>query len=386
MTKIRRRSGNSTARAARDFNRRTLLKSVALGGAAIAVAPWYIKDARSSSGRVNVLAWAGYLPDVFMKDFEEKTGIAVHYQTFGSNEELIIKMKASKGRGYDIIAPSAHRQPEWVGLELTRPWDLSKIPNLSNVDSDLMRRCETWTWGGGQHLLPHIWGTEAIAYRTDLFQTEYGKLNFGDLWRPEVKGKVQGRPLSLMSGIGRHLAGAGKLPPFIETYQDDTRMREIWDDIAAFAIEHKPWIKSYWNDHDTQKSNFLQNGCVIGQNWDGPSIELMKQGHPIQYLAPVEGAFAWLDGLSMPIGVKNTDQAHAFVNAIYTKQAGAQMANATGYNATVSGVRELLDDKTKTAFESAYPGDALSKLWWWPDEPQWYVNQRAEYHDKFVAS
>ncbi len=370
----------------KSITRRTLLKRGMIAGSALATGPWIVKDAFSSSGSINILCWTGYLPGAFIQGFESSTGIKVRYQTFGSNEELINKMKASKGRGYDVIAPSAHRKPEWAALDLTRPWDLAKIPNLNVIDADLMTRSETWAWGGGLHLLPHIWGTEGIAYRTDLFQPENGKVSYGDLWRPAFKGKVQGRALSLMSGIGQHLAARGKIPPLINAYKDDASMRGIWDDITTFAIEHKSWIKSFWNDHDSQKSNFLENGCIIGQNWDGPSIELMKEDHPIQYQAPTEGAFAWLDGLSMPVGAKNVDQAHEFLNAIYTTTAGAQMANATGYNATVTGVRTFLDKKTKAAFDSSYPDDALSSLWWWPDEPRWYVDLRSAYHDKFVTS
>ena len=163
-------------------------------------------------------------------------------------------------------------------------------------------------------------------------------------------------------------------------------MRSIWDQVTAFAIAHKSWIKSFWNDHETQKFNFMQNGCVIGQTWDGPAIELEKEGEPIVFMAPREGAFAWLDGLAMPIGAQNKEQAFAFVNAIYTKQAGAQMSNASGYNSTVAGVSELLDAASRRAFATAYPGNALAKLWWWPDEPEWYAKVRGEYRDSFIAA
>lgn len=379
-------SSAKTLHAAKAFSRRTLLKTAAATGAVAAAGPWLVEDAFSSSGEVNVICWTGYLPDVFLKDFEKSTGIKANVSPLGSNEELINKMKASKGRGFDIITPTLNRKGQWVDLKLTQPWDLKKIGNLGNVESSFVKASSAWTWGGGQHHLPHIWGTEAMSWRTDKYSTEYGKLSLGDLWIPEMKGKVQGRPHSTMAGIGRYLAEIGKLPPFENAYKDEASMRKIWDGITTFAVEHKPWIKAFWNDHNTQKTNFMQNGVVIGQTWDGPAIELMKDGKPVQYMAPKEGAFAWLDGLCMPTGAKNKEQAHAFVNAIYTAAAGAQMAKNSGYNATVKGVADLLDAKSKAAFNSSYPGDALAKLWWWPDEPTWYATIRAEYRDKFVAA
>ncbi len=379
-------SSEATLRAARLFTRRRVLKGAAAAGTVLGMGPWIVKDAFSSSGEVRVIAWTGYLPDDFLKDFEAATGIKPKVSPLGSNEELINKMKASKGRGFDVITPTLNRRGQWIDLKLTQPWDLSKVPNLSNVEPSFVKASEAWTWGGGVHHLPHIWGTEAMAWRTDLWQSEYGKLSLGDLWIPEMKGKVQGRPHSLMAGMGRYLADIGKLPPFTDAYKNEETMRKIWEEVTRFAVEHKPWIKAFWNDHNTQKSNFMQNGCVIGQTWDGPAIELMKEGKPVQYMAPKEGAFAWLDGLSRPIGSKNGEQAHALVNAIYTAKAGAQMASNSGYNATVKGVADLLDAKSKAAFNSSYPGDALAKLWWWPDEPTWYASVRAEYRDKFVAA
>ena len=88
----------------------------------------------------------------------------------------------------------------------------------------------------------------------------------------------------------------------------------------------------------------------------------------------------------MPVGAKNIDETYELVNAIYTVDAAADSAIKTGYNGTVKGYADKLDDLSKKAFNLAYPGDALSKLWWWPDEPAWYASIRAEYRDKFVAA
>lgn len=380
------RNAAATARAAKQLTRRTLLKGAAVTGAVAAAGPLYVKNAFATGGELNIICWTGYLPDQFLKDFEKETGIKPNVSPLGSNEELINKMKASKGRGYDLITPTLNRKGQWIDLKLTQPWHLDKIPNIKNVSPGFLKASEQWTWGGGQHHLPQIWGTEAMSWRTDKYTTSYGKLSLGDLWLPEMKGKVQGRPHSLMAGIGRYLHAKGDLPPFTDAYKDEANMRKIWEQITKFAVDHKPWIKAFWNDHNTQKTNFMQNGCVIGQTWDGPAIELMKAGDPVQYMAPKEGAFAWLDGMACPIGAKNIDEAHIFINHVYTAKAGAQMANSSGYNSVVKGVADLLDEKSKKAFQSAYPGDALEKLWWWPDEPTWYAEIRAEYRDKFVAA
>jgi len=40
----------------------------------------------------------------------------------------------------------------------------------------------------------------------------------------------------------------------------------------------------------------------------------------------------------------------------------------------------------KTFYATAYPGDALQKLWWWPVQEAWFIKLRGEYADKFKAA
>ena len=89
-------------------SRRGLLQGA---GAAALAAPLYSKSALASSGEVNILMWSDYLPPEFISGFEAKTGIKVNYTGIGSNEEIINKMKATKGRGVDICSPTNMRSP-----------------------------------------------------------------------------------------------------------------------------------------------------------------------------------------------------------------------------------------------------------------------------------
>ena len=62
---------HSTARAAKQFNRRMLLKSGAALAALTPIAPLYVKNAfAATSGQVNVLMWGEYLPDSVVADFK----------------------------------------------------------------------------------------------------------------------------------------------------------------------------------------------------------------------------------------------------------------------------------------------------------------------------
>ena len=94
----------------------------------------------------------------------------------------------------------------------------------------------------------------------------------------------------------------------------------------------------------------------IGQTWDGPALSLKKEGKPVNYQAPKEGAIAWLDGLSLMKAAKNVDQVYAFLDYLQTPEASAAVAEGSGYNPVVTGADALLSDAAKKNFQEAYPG------------------------------
>jgi spermidine/putrescine transport system substrate-binding protein len=95
---------------------------------------------------------------------------------------------------------------------------------------------------------------------------------------------------------------------------------------------------------------------------------------------------AWVDGMSLPTGAKNIDQAYAFVDFDYQPEAAGKAIDKHGYNSPVIGADKFASDRYAKNFGDAYPGDALSKLNPWPSEPQWYADLRAQYVNKFQSA
>jgi spermidine/putrescine transport system substrate-binding protein len=369
--------------------RRSFIKNSAVAGVAASIAPWIISsDALASSGELKIMNWAGYLPDEVKEKFEKDTGIKVKFTQFGSNQELINKMKATRGRGFDIVGPTSNMMPQWRELELLNPWDMSRVPTDKILAPMLRTSMEHGEWDGKHHHLPYLWGTEALAWNTEKLDLKYKELSYGDLFSPDVEGFVMARPHSMMLGVGLYLDATGQLPSnrMLDAYKDEENMRRIWGEITKYCVERKSWIKQFWADADAQKNGFTQNNVKIGQVWDGPAMQLKTQGKPIQYMAPQEGALTWLDGLAMPVGARNVDAVYAFIEYLYSAEVGGLLANTTGYNSCAAGADQFISDQAKKNFLEAYPDDALDRLWWWPAEPSWYAGIRAQYRDKFIAA
>jgi spermidine/putrescine transport system substrate-binding protein len=378
-----------TLLAARRFNRRVLLKCASAGVPLLAVAPAILSFGCSKGpGELSLLMWSDEFPDPVLPDFTKQTGIKISATPFSQNEEQIAKLKASNGEGFDICQPTRDRAPQFKDLNVLTAWDTNKIPTDALIPSMLDSSSSVWTWDGGLHHLPHVWGTEALAWRTDKWQRDYKDLSFGDLWSDDLKGKIQGRPHSLILGIGLWMDQTGKLASnrMLDSFKDPDTMKALWTQLTQFAVDHRPWIKQFWDSADDTKAGFMENGVLVGQTWDGPVLSLKKAGKPVTYMAPQEGAIAWLDGLALSKGAKNIEQAYAFVKYLYTPEVSAALAEGSGYNAVIKGADAHLSEAAKKDFNDAYPENAVDNLWWRPPEPSWYADLRNAFADKFKSA
>jgi spermidine/putrescine transport system substrate-binding protein len=370
------------------FSRRSFLKSSAAVGLAAVASPAIVSSALSSSGELSILNWDDELPDPVLPDFEKATGIKVNSTPFSQNEEQINKLQATGGVGFDLCQPTHDRGPQFKDIGVLQPLDDTKVKLDLVVPSLLKASTTNWTWDGKLYHVPHCWGTEAISWRNDLTKVDPADLSFGTLWNDEYKGKVQGRPHSLLLGIGLWMDGTGKLPSnrMLDAFKNEDSFKKIYDVLLKEAIDRKAWIKQFWDSADNTKSGLMSNGVVIGQTWDGPAISLKKAGKPVSYQAPKEGAIGWVDGWSLSKAAKNVDQAYAFLNYLHSAEGSAKVAEGSGYNPTGVGADKLLSDKARSVFNEAYPAPSIDRMWWRPVEPSWFGDLRGQYAEKYKAA
>ena len=386
-----------------NTTRRKVIKGTTAAVSAAAVGPWVINsNVLAAAGELNVLMWSEYLTAGFFKAFEEETQIKINFTGIGSNEEIINKMKASKGRGIDICSPTNMRSPQWSELGLLQPWDSTRIGNITNVNPAMLKVGDTeWNFGGkGSHWLPMIWGTEGVAWRTDMWAPPRANEvpSYGDVWQEDVKGKTMMRVHSGMLGAGLYLETIGKLDPgsMKKAYDGEAQMRKTWQVVTDFCIANKAQVKLFWNDADSQTNGFLNDGVVVGQTWDGPPIAMMNNNDPVQYRAPIEGALAWVDGMALSHQAEDLAAVYAFVNYCFEPEVGGRSIDGGqddrwggkghGYNSAVLGADKFASKNYGNVFANVYPGESLANLWPWPKEPQWYADVRTEFVNKFQAA
>lgn len=368
------------------LNRRTVLKGAA-AGAVLAAAPAYVRNARSSSGSLTVYSWGDYKLESVIAEFEKATGIKTTLATYGANDELENKLRASGGKGFDVVFPSIDTRTNYDNGNLLLALDEKKI-KVDAIDAGLWRGSITsgGVSKGKRYLIPHIWGTEAIALDSTKFPAKYGELSYAHMWNGDLTKKVAMRQKSVLIGLAIYLDAIGEVKSnrSLDIYKSEAEMRRVMDGCLKFAAAHKKNVGAFWNDGTQARTAFTDAGCTIGQVWDSTGLELYKLDKKWKFLMPKEGGIGWIDTVGIPSGSQNVEQAYAFINHLLDPKVGGYIANVTGYNSAVKGAEAHISEVAREFQKAAYTGDSTEKLVFWPPQPPYFSKVRQEYVEKLT--
>jgi spermidine/putrescine transport system substrate-binding protein len=368
------------------FSRRRFLQGSAIGAGVLAAPAIISSKALASSGEVNFTGWAGYpaLAEKVFPAFTAATGITVNFKELPDQDTMYAEGKvALEAGGIDVIEPTIDRVGAWDSNGLLGAWDESKLamdnylPGLADGAAGERSRP-----GGALKYVPSVWGTESLVVNSANAKLS-SPASLGDLFNPE--NQVVVRPHSALAAMGRWLDATGKLPrPWMDGYTDMAAMAELWDIALAEAIKAKGNVVQYWSGENEANAGFTANGATVGLCWDSTGFNLRKDGYA--YLAPAEGAFAWHQGFILMKNAANVEQAHEFVKWVSTAEGAAGWASAFSSNPVGKGASDLLDPEVAAYYSGTFNDEALSKLWWWPDQSAEFLAKRAEYADKYKAA
>src|ERR1700689_1240785 len=148
-------------------------------------------DAADSGKVVNLYIWSDYLAADTLSNFEKQTGIKVHVSYFDANETLETKLLAGSS-GFDIVVPTASYFERQIKAGVYLPLDKSKLPNLKNMDPQLMSKVALHD-PDNAHGIIYLWGTNGIGYNEKMIRELLPDAPL-DSWRmvfdPEVASKV----------------------------------------------------------------------------------------------------------------------------------------------------------------------------------------------------
>jgi spermidine/putrescine transport system substrate-binding protein len=311
--------------------------------------------------KLRLITWADYVPADVVAQFKKETGIDVEI-TLSNNEEMISRLRATGGAGFDLAQPSQDRiagpQQEFG---LYKPLDLTKIKSELFIPAMLDATKTNTTVGGKVYGLPHIWGTDGLVVNTKTAQMS----DYEDLCKPEYKGKTSVR---LKRPTLLALAFASGQDPFA-LYKNPKAYGALMDDMGKKLAACKDNVKFFWDNKD-QLLNGMRAGEIVGaMMWDTGGWKLNAENPDIQFIAPKAGALGWIDTYAIPAKGRNDAAAYAWINFNMRPEIAAKVAASAGNFTASKGADQLMDPKLKAQFAKSFPDAALRNIKWYPAVP-----------------
>lgn len=244
--------------------------------------------------------WDGYMAPDAMEAFKAATGASGEVVVHATNEEIMGKLIASGGRGYDVVFVSSPFAEVLNNLGLAEPIDHTKIPNLANLYEEATQLDHD---PGNTYSVPYTWGTTGLCYRSDLVEGEPSSWN--DLLQPSAA--LTGK--TTMLATDRWLLAAGQLAKGYSVNETDAaKMAEVKD----LLIAAKRTLLAY--DDTTFYSKLVSGEALLVHAWDGWCNYGIAENADIRYVIPAEGSDLWLDTMVVLKASENKDAAFAFID------------------------------------------------------------------------
>ena len=330
---------------------------------------------------LNLYIWSDYLAPNTLADFEKQYGIKVHAAYFDTNETLETKLLAGNS-GFDIVVPTASYFERQIKAGAFLSLDNSKLPNLQNMDAQLMGKVAQHD-PGNAHGVIYMWGTNGIGYNEKMIKALMPDAPL-DSWRlifdPAVAAKIAKCGISLLDSPAEMLRA-------VYSYLGKDPNSQNADDLLqaeAVLAKIRPYIRNF---SSSEYIEALANGdlCVsVGYNGDvmqaRDRAKEAGKGIEIKYMVPKEGSILWFDMLAVPKDAPDPDSAYAFLNYMMTPQVIADVSNFKRYaNANSAsqsmvlpavkddpGIYPPLDQRQKLAVQLADSPEqtrAITRVW-----------------------
>ncbi len=289
---------------------------------------------------LSVYNWATYVADDTISNFEAACGVRVIYDTYGSDEDMVVRLRQGNP-GYDIVVPTNANVPTMIREGLLEEIDHSKLTNLGNLDATFMNLPFD---PGNEYTVPYQWGTVGIGYNVD----KVGEItSWADMFAYD--GPVAWlQDTTAMLGMGLLMVGKD---PNSESAADI-------DEAAQFLIDNGRNV--IYIAQDDGQEILARGEADIVVEYSGDIFQVMDECEcdTYAYVIPEEGTNFWVDSLAIPKGAPNKALAEAFIDYILWPQVGADISNYTAFGTpNLAALDDGLIDEELAEDPAIYPSD-----------------------------
>lgn len=314
---------------------------------------------------INVFTWGDTLHPSVLQAFEKETGIKVNLSYYASNEELLVKMKATRGKGYDLVMPSGYNVELLIKDELLKPLKHSKLKFWSDLnpillDNEFDRK--------NRYSIPFAWEVYGLGVDERFFHGTF-QPSWRAIYDPSVidyKIAVSNHPGEAVSHASLYLFGTA----------ENQLTEEQFQQVRALLMLQRQWVEAY---SDFRADYFIATGnCPVALSTSTYIKRIRPLFPSINFVIPEEGTFITIENLCIPAASTKEDYVYQLLNYVYSKSALIiAYENFFIFPATLSPIEDLdledyekkmLSDITKAPekiqfFKNIMPVQRMTDLW-----------------------
>lgn len=257
---------------------------------------------------LRILSWPDIFDKEYIRKFEEQYGVTVQLSSYTSNEELLVKLRAAQGRGYDLIMPSDYAvtilRDEGLLKRLRSERIAPHVARLNPLLKSLPHDPEQ------EYSLPYEWEVFGIAYSKDFFAHHPLRKSWGALFDdPHGAYKI------IMSNDPREPIRAAA---YYRYGPVDELTAAQMDSIETLLKRQHSWVAAY---SSTNLDYYLISGYGVLSFASSAYVGRRKFfAHKIGFFVPDEGGLVTIENFAIPLHAEAEDLVYDFIDFIYTPE------------------------------------------------------------------
>ncbi|WP_207481538.1 polyamine ABC transporter substrate-binding protein [Arenibaculum pallidiluteum] len=330
--------------------------------AAAAAAAFLAGPAQAQQKQVNIYNWNDYIGETTLEDFNKATGITAKYDVYSDLETLEQKLLAGRS-GYDIIVPTLEPTlSRLIKAGAVQKLDKSKIPNLKNLDPELMKQLAK-SDANNDYGVPYQGGTIGLGINAEKIKAVAPDApldSFALIFDPKWAAQVSKCGMTILDSATDTIPTALNylgLSPTSEKAEDLKKVEEM-------LLKVRPHVKNFTTG--TVINDLAAGDSCVALAYSGDvkqaqaRAEEAKSGQTISYVMPKEGVQIWYDMMAIPKGAPNLAAAHEFINFVLQPEVMAGITNYVSYGNAVPASLQFVSDDIRND-PGVFPPEELKK-------------------------
>lgn len=328
---------------------------------------------------LKILTWKGYAPQELVDKFEQETGMKVEL-TYSNNEEMIAKLRATRGAGFDLAQPSQDRiSSVQTKYKLYQPMDYSKVNEDQLITSMLDAVKKNTKVKDDSFGVPFCYGTSGLIVNKKMAPEA---MDYDALLDTAYEGRVTYR-LKRPTLIA--LAFASGDDPFAK-YDDPKAYKMLMDSVAEKMIAGKPIVKNYYANGDALLEMMRSGEVSVALAWDNGGWKLHAENSDIDFVAPKSGALGWIDTFAIPAKAENVEGAYKWINFMLRPENAAAFTNSEKYGTASKDASNYYVAEIKDNFSRSFTPADIDNIKWYPPVPAKLEQIEGKILDKVKAA